>query len=170
MNKDIIFLTGFMGTGKSATGKELAKILERKFIDTDQLVEEMCGMDISDIFAKKGELSFRQIERDVLTLIKGKGPCVVSTGGGMAAYGDNLEVMKKIGTVVSLTAKPEEILRRVSSSGQVRPLLMCDDPLSKIISLLQKRAYYYINSHIMISTDGKEPIIVAVEIKDRLHL
>ncbi|MBQ3033651.1 MAG: shikimate kinase [Deferribacterales bacterium] len=170
MNKDIIFLTGFMGCGKSASGRELALILNRPFIDTDKLIEKNCNMSIPEIFEKKGESFFRQTESALLEDIKLKAPCVVSTGGGMAAYGNNLAIMKNMGVTVTLIASADEILRRVSSSDEVRPLLADSNPKLKIISLLQKRAYYYISSHIIVSTDGKKPKEVAIEIKERLSL
>lgn len=170
MKTDTIFLIGFMGTGKTAAGTELARILGRKFIDTDKLIEENCAMSVAEIFEKKGEQAFRQMESDILGAISKQTPCVVSTGGGMVAHNNNLMRMKEIGTTISLTACPQEILRRVSVSEETRPLLKSGDLLLKIISLLQKRAYYYIMSDIMIVTDGKSPVEVALEIKERLHL
>lgn len=170
MNPDIIFLTGFMGTGKSASGVILAGMLGRRTLDTDELIEKEAGMTVAEIFDRYGEEGFRRLEASVLNSLAGGGPCVVSAGGGMSAWGNNLETMKKIGVVAALTASPAEILRRISSSGTVRPLLVCGDPLSRIISLLQKRAYYYIKSHIMVNTDGKGPAAVAEEIKERLGI
>lgn len=170
MKTDIIFLTGFMGTGKSASGRILAERLGREFIDTDRLIESLSGATIPDIFEKEGEDAFRRLEMEALAQVCAEDSCVVSTGGGMAAYGGNLETMKNVGTVAALTAEPGEILRRVSASKTVRPLLLCDNPLEKIISLLQKRAYYYIKSDILVDTGGKSPLAVASEIKDRLGL
>lgn len=170
MNRNIIFLTGFMGVGKSATGKELSKILNYKFIDTDSLVEEMYNMTIPEIFQKYGEDVFREYEKSTLNKIKDYSPCVVSVGGGLITYKDNIEVMKNIGVVVGLTATPEEIYKRISSSKTERPLLMVDNPKEKIISLLQKRAYYYIKSDIIIATDNKQIKDVALEIKERVNL
>lgn len=170
MTTDIIFLTGFMGTGKSSVGKVLSGVLKRSFIDTDELIEKKAGKTIKEIFAHNGEDYFREIESSVLYSIKEEKTCVISTGGGLPTWKNNLEIMKEIGTVVALTANPQEILRRVSSCETVRPLLLKDNPLSAIISLLQKRAYYYIKSHILVETDGKNPAAVAEEIKTRLKI
>lgn len=170
MTTDIIFLTGFMGTGKSSTGKVLSGVLKRSFIDTDEFIEKKAGMTIKEIFDHNGEDYFREIESSVLHSIKKESACVISTGGGLPAWKNNLDIMKEIGTVVALTASPQEILRRVSSCETVRPLLLTDDPLSAIISLLQKRAYYYIKSHILVETDGKNTAAVAEEIKTRLKI
>lgn len=169
-DKKIVFLTGFMGVGKSATGVELSKILNYSFLDTDTLIEEMYNTTIPKIFEEEGEIAFREYEKSTLEKIKNMSKVIISVGGGMVTYKDNIDIMKKIGVVICLTASPDEIYKRVSSSNIERPLLKCDNPKEKIISLLQKRAYYYIKSDIIINTDNKSVKNVAIEIKERLNL
>lgn len=160
----MVFLTGFMGTGKSASGRRAAEILGYGFADTDAMAERAFSKKISDVFREEGEGVFRAKERDVLAEAVKLSPCMVSTGGGAACYADNLDFMKSHGMVIALLASPETIFSRVSASKTPRPLLQCENPLGRIRKLLQERAYYYINSHTLIDTDGKNAETVAKEI------
>lgn len=164
MEKKTVFLIGFMGTGKSAAGKRAAYSLKCPFTDTDKLVETMLAKSVPDIFQQDGEEVFRKAERRAIEDTVKNGPCLVSTGGGAACYGDNLKFMKSSGLVVTLLANPETIYKRVAASPTERPLLSCADPKSRITALLQKRAYYYINADFLVDTEDKNVAEVAAEI------
>lgn len=164
MNKRVIFLIGFMGVGKSAAGKRLASMLKYSFVDTDKMVENRLSKSVADIFRDEGEDFFRKAERAALEDASIKTPVIISTGGGAPCYGDNLKFMKSTGTTVTLLATPETIHKRIAISHNVRPLLNCGEPLKKIETLLQARAYYYINSHFLIDTENRNVEQVAQEI------
>ncbi len=155
MKHKVIYLTGFMGTGKSSVAKWLAKDLKIPYYDIDDNVEQNAGISISDIFEKHGEQHFRQLERIEINNLNKDDYCIVALGGGAITWGDNLNYIKQTGVLISLMATPEEIYERVSSAKTVRPLLNCDNPLEKIVSLMQKRVYYYIKSDIMVDTNNK---------------
>lgn len=120
-----LFLIGYMGCGKSSLGRKLAHRLGVGFVDTDAEIERREGAPIADIFRYEGEAYFRQAERALLDRILTAGEAVVvSTGGGLPVWGDNLERMNAAGTTVYLRRTAEQIARRLSPYGrQKRPRL-----------------------------------------------
>ena len=122
MNSKNIFIVGAMGSGKSTIGMLLAKKLKRKFLDTDHEVEVYTNYDISTIFEKFGEESFRDKETEILNKIKDKENLVISTGGGIILKDENINLMKEIGTVVFLDINLETQIKRVKYRKH-RPLL-----------------------------------------------
>src|SRR5712691_2151987 len=102
-----------MGTGKSEVGKKLAARLDRKFIDTDALVEQEEGMSIAQLFADKGEPYFREREKRMVARVCQEGGVVIATGGGTMVNEENAAQLQASGTVLCLTATPEVILNRV---------------------------------------------------------
>jgi len=94
-----IVLTGFMATGKSEVGKDLARLLEMEFIDTDDLIEEKVEMKISEIFAKKGEKFFRDLESEIAKEVGGWDNYVIATGGGIVLRQENINSLKKNGKI-----------------------------------------------------------------------
>lgn len=141
MNKNIV-LIGFMGTGKSEVGKELAERLGYGFIDTDELIEEREGISISEIFDRYGEPYFRKIESEVIEEVSKKDKVVISTGGGAVIKQENRENLNRKGIMVCLTASPQVIHERTRSYDN-RPLLKTDDPYKRIEGLLKEREPYY---------------------------
>ena len=129
----MLFLVGYMGCGKSTLGRKLARRLGGEFVDTDSLVEEREGASVADVFRYEGETRFREIERTVLeeTILR-EGRAVISTGGGLPTWSDNMECMNRAGLTVYLRRTPEQIARRLSPYGrQKRPRLrgLNDDEL-----------------------------------------
>ncbi len=120
-----LFLVGYMGCGKSTLGRRLARRLGVDFADTDKLVEEREGASAVDVFRYEGEQRFREVEREVLEeLIARGGDLVVSTGGGLPVWRDNMARMNEAGTTVYLSRRPEQIAARLSEYGrQKRPRL-----------------------------------------------
>lgn len=154
-NKNII-LIGFMGCGKSTVGKKLANALNYQFLDTDALIEESCGKQISRIFAEDGEAAFRQAETSVLQKLKEEADhSVISTGGGMPLKEENARYMHEIGTVFFLEAEIETILERLQNDTQ-RPLAAGEDREQRLKKLYAERLpVYRAAADICIDTEGK---------------
>ncbi len=158
-----IYLTGFMGTGKSISGKVLAKKIAREFVETDKVIEDKQGLKIADIFSQKGEPYFRALEKKVVGELSLRDNLVVSCGGGMICSEDNLKTLKSTGIVFSLKASALIIYERIRNDDQ-RPLLSVDDPLDKIKELLEERECYYKQAHHVIDTESMLPQDIASEI------
>jgi shikimate kinase len=164
-----IILTGFMATGKSEVGKELARLLEMEFIDTDDLIEEKVGMKISEIFAKKGEKFFRDLEAEIAKAVGSWDNYVIGTGGGIVLKQKNIDFLKKNGKIVNLKTSVEKILQRISKSS-VRPLLNVKDKELEIEKLLVKRKPYYEKCDFVVDTTETTPEDAAKKIIKMLNL
>lgn len=116
-----IILCGFMGSGKTVVGTELAKIMGRKFVDTDEMIEEQQGIAIKAIFAAYGEDYFRDLEFECCKKIADMKNCVVSTGGGAMTFLRNVDAVKGSGKIVFLDADFDVICSRIGDST-TRPL------------------------------------------------
>lgn len=162
-----IVLTGFMGTGKSSVGRELARQLRWGFVDTDVLIEARCGRTISQLFAEKGEAAFRGWEAVVAQELGQEAGLVIATGGGMMLNPQNAAALSHNSLVLCLTADPATILARVQQMPGERPLLNAPDPLSRITTLLHERASVYNRYPALNTIDKAVPQIVA-EIMDYL--
>jgi len=149
--KQNIVLTGFMGTGKSTVGRQLAAFLSYKFIDTDSEIEKEEGMSIPQLFADKGEPYFREREKHLVARACLEDGVVIATGGGAMVSETNAARLKASGTVICLTATPEVILKRVQK-GETRPLLQSEDRLARIHALLSARATAYAQADATIDT------------------
>ncbi len=150
-----LVLTGFMGTGKTTVGCEVARRLGRAFVDMDDVIAAWAGKPIPRIFAEDGEAAFRAIEAAVCAELSAQDGLVIATGGGALVDAGNRRVMQRGGVVICLDAEPEEILRRVGDSDE-RPLLNVVDPHAEVARLLAARrdAYAAIPWHV--ETDGRE--------------
>ncbi|MDD5687931.1 MAG: shikimate kinase [Elusimicrobia bacterium] len=137
-----IILTGFMATGKSDVGREIARLLKMKFVDTDVLITEKAGMKISDIFSEKGEKYFRDIESEIAKEVGGYDNYVIATGGGIVLRQENIDNLKRNGKIINLKASVEKILERVSKNSD-RPLLNVGDKKSETEKLLYIRTPHY---------------------------
>ncbi len=158
-----IILTGYMGAGKTAVGKRLAEITGREVIDTDDLIEEDAGMAISEIFEKFGELHFRELEKKAVARASALENHIIVTGGGVVLKKENVENLRKNGTIVYLHAPPEVLYERIKDETH-RPLLQVDDPLGKIGELLEYRATFYADNDLTIDTSDMDVGGVAEEI------
>ena len=149
-----LILTGFMGTGKSCVGRELAEKLGMDFVDIDTLIEENAGMRVPEIFSRFGEPHFRKMEREAVRSLVGCNNKVIATGGGTITNPENLQNLKKIGPVICLTATPETVYERTRAETH-RPLLQVPDPISRIRQLLKKRESHYAQADHHLPTDGE---------------
>lgn len=120
-----LFLVGYMGCGKSSLGRKIAKRAEMRFVDMDSVIEEREGASVSDIFRYEGEKYFRGKERELIEEVAlAADDVVVSTGGGVPTWQDNMARMNEIGVVVYLRRTAERIASRLSPHGrQKRPKL-----------------------------------------------
>lgn len=158
-----IALIGFMGTGKSAVGRQLAEQLRYELVDTDELIESRTGQTINEIFRLKGEPAFRELEKQVVAELTTRSQIVISCGGGLAANQANLDSMKTHALVICLWAAPEKIWQRVRNQTH-RPLLQDPDPMAKIKSLLAAREPFYRQADVIVNTDLRSVKIVTQQV------
>jgi shikimate kinase len=164
-----VFLTGFMGVGKSAVGRQLASQLGWRFVDTDQRVEELAGQTIAHVFERSGEPTFRAWESRVIAEVAGVPNIVVALGGGALADPINRDLVLRSGKLVYLRAAIEALIGRIDTAK--RPLvrgLQGDALRERVADLLQKRAPTYELAHLRVDTDGKTVEEVAREIRDEV--
>lgn len=112
-----------MASGKTTLGLELAKNLCIPFIDLDEYIESKEGNTVSEIFAEKGEMYFRMLEHDCLKEIANKKDAVVSTGGGLPCFNDNMYLINNAGISIYLESSVEVLVDRLLSMGDTRPLI-----------------------------------------------
>jgi shikimate kinase len=137
-----IILIGFMGSGKSAIGHKLARELGMDYLDTDEIIEKTEKISINDIFGRKGEPYFRNLETEVIKTLQDYDNFVISTGGGMVLREENVKMLKEIGPLVLLWADPEVVCQRVKRETH-RPLLNVSDPKAEIKKILDYRTPIY---------------------------
>lgn len=162
-----IVLTGFMGTGKTAVGRELSNLLGWKFIDIDDEIVKAQNLSISDIFNTYGESAFRDLETEMIRETAKNNNIIISTGGGAILRQGNIDLLSSNSVIVCLTARPETILARTSKSSK-RPLLNVDDPLKRIKDLMESREPFYKKTDLMIDTETKTPLQIAGEILEKI--
>lgn len=151
-----IVLIGFMGTGKSTVGKRLARRLNYAFIDTDQAIEEITGLTVSQIFAKHGFKRFRGEEALLASKLADKKRLVIATGGGLVLNAGNVEKMQRNGVLICLEASPETICRRVRNK-RTRPLLAKGNLTVTVQRLLKERQGAYKMAELTMNTDKLSP-------------
>jgi len=139
-----IFITGFMGTGKSVVAKELARKLKMEFIDMDRIIEGHQGTNIADIFARYGEKYFRAQENKLVKELSQKENMVIATGGGTLLSSDNARILSQRGQIICLYADSQTIYNRVKRKNN-RPLLNGENILDKINQLMKERKKIYDN-------------------------
>jgi shikimate kinase len=163
-----IFLIGPMGSGKSAVGKHLAKMLRRDFHDSDAVIEARTGVDVAFIFEKEGEAGFRRREREVIDALTSLDEVVIATGGGAILDPDNRVALASRGLVVYLEASVEQQLERTRVSDH-RPLLDTPDPAARLAALMQEREpLYHELAALTVATDRRMVREVAQEIRRAL--
>ena len=140
----VVSLVGLPGGGKSTVGRQLARRLGAKFLDSDAVLEERIGMPIRAYFEQHGEAAFRDLEEEVirdLTAVRG-GPLILATGGGAVLRPANRQRLHDSSTVIYLRSTPDELYRRLRHDTQ-RPLLQVADPLAKLRELYEQRHPLY---------------------------
>ena len=169
LSKPNVFLIGPMGSGKSAVGRQLARLLRFTFYDSDADIEAKTGVDIAYIFDKEGEAGFRMREKESIERLTRLDGVVLATGGGAVIDADNRRVLAERGTVVYLETSVDQQLER-TRYGRHRPLLNDTDPQEKLKELMLRRAALYKEiADLTVSTNGRRVQLVAEEIYQALH-
>lgn len=154
-----LFLVGYMGCGKSTIGRKLARALHLPFVDTDNCVEEREGATVFDIFHYEGEERFREIERAVLEEVARAQTSIISTGGGLPAWGDNMARMNELGRTIYLKRSAENIASRLSPYGrQKRPRLRGLNDEELVVFMredMARRDPFYSQARQVVACEGK---------------
>lgn len=163
MIKNVV-LIGFMGVGKSSTGRMLANMLGFKFIDMDKAIEKKYQMTISEMFEKHGEAYFREREKEMCREAAARKSVVIATGGGTIKDPENVAILKRTGRIICLSASVDSIVERTSGKG-TRPLLdAMKDRRQGIIELLAQRQPMYDQADYTLDTTDLSPMQVARDI------
>ena len=163
--KTSIALIGFMGTGKTAVAKVLARKLNKEYIELDAIIEGKAGRSIPEIFRRDGETGFRQLEIEAAREVAGKKNAVIACGGGLVLNKINIDRLREECVIVCLTASPAVILKRTAADGDGRPLLAVADRTRQIKELLKfRRPYYERSADIIINTSRLNVEAVAAKI------
>jgi len=137
-----IVLIGFMGAGKSSSGKALGRKTGLPLFDTDEIVSKRLGLSVTEIFVQLGEEEFRDAETEALRQLSGAAAAIIVTGGGIVLRPENVRMLRQLGRVVSLEADAETLFRRISRRA-TRPLLQTENPRATMVELLRVRDPLY---------------------------
>ena len=162
-----IYLTGFMGCGKSTVGACLAELLGWAFVDLDREIVARTGQSVAQIFAQRGEREFRRLEKAVLQGTFGQDSMVVATGGGTIAQPGALDLMRGKGKVVWLELSFDDLLARLTEEeSEMRPLW---GTVEEARALYRRRLTFYRRAdlHLLLAADD-DPQAVAERIIERL--
>jgi|ERR1051326_9169529 shikimate kinase len=166
-----IFLLGYMGSGKSTIGKELAEKLKMDFIDFDTYIETKEKKSVSEIFEKEGEEKFRELEKKHLNEIIKKDNAVISLGGGTPCFNNNIETINKNGISIYLQMSVNALVKRLINAKRKRPLIkeMNEVDLKFFIATnLEKRISFYNQAKYIILSDKKSPEAISEEIMKKI--
>ncbi len=149
----IVYIIGFMGSGKTTTGRKLASRMGWNFIDLDKQIEKYTRMTIPELFSEYGEAHFRDIEAELLRMHESDTNIVISTGGGAPCHDNNMDYMKRTGLTIYLKLSPAQLKARLDNSKGERPLikgLEADNLLEFIDNKLTEREKWYSRAEIVI--------------------
>lgn len=151
-----IYLTGFMGAGKTAVGRRLAETLGWEAVDLDERIEAAAGLPIAEIFARRGEAEFRELESAELAATLDRAGLVVATGGGALAQPGALELVRGRGLIVWLKLPFAALAARVEAAGaEARPLY---GDRQRARALYRERLPYYRQADLVLAVEGEESI------------
>lgn len=164
MKKKLVFLTGFMASGKSTVAPILANTLGWNFVDLDRMIESRCNKKINEIFDSEGEKYFREQEKMILAEVINYDQYIIALGGGTIANQSNLDLVKKNGCLVYLESSAEEAYKRLRFKRD-RPVLKYesdseptkDQYLNRINDILESRKKFYDQADVKVNTD-KTPV------------
>jgi len=171
-----IFLTGYMGSGKSLISHKLSEELKIPLVDFDDQISMIEGQSISGIFEQRGEIHFRKLETHVLEdVLNEPSSLIVSLGGGTPCYGINMELIKSFPEtkMIYLKASVGFLTERLFLEKDTRPLinhLQNKEDLEDFIRKhLFERGHYYLQSDIVVNIEGKDPENIVAEILKKLE-
>jgi shikimate kinase len=153
----IIYLLGFPGSGKTTHGKKLANKISFDFVDLDDLIEKSEEMEISTIFADKGEDYFREIENKILKSLSERKNTIIATGGGTPCYFDNMHYLNDSGLTIYIKQGIGCLVNRLRFSKTINPLVekMNNFELSEFVQeKLDEREVCYLKSHYIVNGKG----------------
>lgn len=163
MQKSNIVLIGFMGTGKTTTGKIMSNILGYPFIDIDEIIEKRYSLAINEIFRLKGEKYFREIESKIVSEVSKNKGTIIACGGGVVKKSINIDNLRINGIVICLKADSEVIYKRLSINNEIRPLAS-DKSKEEILKLITEREELYNRADIFVDTSNESPFYIAKKI------
>src|SRR5690349_19455038 len=152
-----LFLIGMMGAGKTTVGRLLARRLRLRFLDSDHEIERRCGVKVPTIFDIEGESGFRLRESQTLAELTALDGIVLATGGGAVLAEENRRCLAARGTVIYLSARPEDLFERVRQDRN-RPLLATPDPLKRLRELHAVRDPLYRSIADLVFDSGRQSI------------
>ncbi len=153
----LIFLVGFMGSGKTFIGKQLASRLNYRFIDIDHEIKEKFKLSVAEIFEKYGEEKFRHSENELIVNLNKDENIVVSTGGGLPCFFNNMELMNRFGMTIYLKTTIKTLVNRLKGSQNSRPMIqgLTNEELPGYVNdKLREREPFYLKSKIIIDSDA----------------
>jgi shikimate kinase len=164
LGKTNVFLVGPMGSGKTAVGRYLSRLLDLTFYDSDTEIERRTGVDIPYIFEKEGEVGFREREREAIEVLTAADHILLATGGGAVLLPENRRLLSERGCVVYLETSVAQQVERVKQ-GRTRPLIANVDTTLKLTQLMEQRTPLYRSvADIVVPTDGRRVRTVAEDI------
>lgn len=166
-----LYLVGFMGTGKTTIGRELAKVMGRKFLDTDHVLEERFGKSVNEVFQQEGEAAFRAAEQALALELAASNNKVIATGGGTVIDPVCFESFQNSGLMLCLYTHEGSLLSRLHRTAK-RPLLLGSSPTEvtdKITNLLREREAVYAKVHLRLDTTDLTPLTAARKVHDFLR-
>jgi shikimate kinase len=157
----VICLVGLPGSGKTTVGRQLAKRLQRPFVDSDHAIEQRIGCSIRTFFDREGEEAFRDVEEQVIAELTQESPRVLSTGGGAVLRAANRRNLRDAGQVIYLKSSPEELFRRLRYDSS-RPLLQVADPMARLRDLYAQRDPLYRETAHFVMETGRPSVATLV--------
>lgn len=149
-----IYLIGFMGSGKSYWARHLSESLELPLLDMDEEIEKKTGLNITEIFSQKGEMYFRTLEHELLKGFIQQDPLLLSCGGGLPCFNDNMSLMNEHGLTIWLDPPVEIMVERLKRKKYKRPLLkdLDDEQLTEYVTKkLSERTVFYSQAQLIIN-------------------
>ena len=162
---DTIFLLGYMASGKTTLGKQLAFELNKTFIDLDKLIEKEANKSINRIFEEEGETAFRQMEKNMLTEIASSKNSVIALGGGSPCFENNMDLINQSGLSIYLKQSASVIQQRLINKKSMRPLLKNMDEFEMLEFIQQhigEREYYYLKADLIFVGDNVFELVSAI--------
>ncbi|HUW04950.1 MAG TPA: shikimate kinase [Williamwhitmania sp.] len=167
-----IYLVGFMASGKTTLGRQLAELLGMRYIDMDEHIELQTGKTIRQIFVTQGEEHFRKVENEILLDLTSQNGLVVATGGGSPCFYNNMEAMNTKGLTIYIKVSVEALVNRLADSKVDRPLLWgksVDELTAYIKEMLRLREPYYSTAKLVITSDEPTAAEIAAAVRPKLN-
>jgi shikimate kinase len=175
-----LVLIGYRATGKTSVGAELAQILERPFVDLDQVLVAEAGRSVAEIVAQGGWEEFRRLEKELVARYRHSRGQVLATGGGVVLDPENVETLRENGCIIWLTADPAAIQARLDADrpqDAFRPSLTGGDTVNEVLEVLKFREpLYRAAAQVIIDTTNEsipqvvQEILAALKLKEAANL